>query len=270
MNRETFMKELETLLGDISEEERKEALEYYESYFEDAGKDKENEVIEELQSPEKVAESIQAGLRGEDRAIYTERGYEEEKEEKEKQGISLAKQSASSGKVHLAKENTERESYEPGSGNQYSNKDEYQNGYGKQSENDNGQQSGYQQKSEDKEKKTLYIIIAVITSPIWIGLLIGLFGALFGLLGGLIGIVAGIFGAAAGLLFGGVVSVGYGFVTLMGNVPLGLLDMGIGFLCLSGGGMLLWAGLLLVTKAIPAFVKWCIKIVKKIFRRKGE
>ena len=49
-----------------------------------------------------------------------------------------------------------------------------------------------------------------------------------------------------------------------------LLDMGIGFLCLSGGGMLLWAGLLLVTKAIPAFVKWCIKIVKKIFRRKGE
>ena len=268
MNRETFMKELEALLGDISEEERKEALEYYESYFEDAGKDKENEVIEELQSPEKVAESIQAGLRGEDRAIYTEHGYEEEKEEKENQGISLAKQSDSSGKVHLAKENTERESDKQDSGNQY-NKKEYQNGYENQSENDNRQQSMYQQKSKDKEKKTWYIIIAVITSPIWIGLLFGLFGALFGLLGGLIGIVAGIFGAAAGLLFGGVVSVGYGFVTLMGNVPLGLLDMGIGFLCLSGGGMLLWAGLLLVTKAIPAFVKWCIKITKKIFRRKG-
>ena len=37
MNRAQFMKQLEKLLSDISEEERKEALDYYESYFDDAG-----------------------------------------------------------------------------------------------------------------------------------------------------------------------------------------------------------------------------------------
>ena len=37
MNRAEFMKRLEELLADIPEEERVEALEYYEGYFEDGG-----------------------------------------------------------------------------------------------------------------------------------------------------------------------------------------------------------------------------------------
>ena len=37
MNRAQFMEQLEKLLSDISEEERQEALDYYESYFDDAG-----------------------------------------------------------------------------------------------------------------------------------------------------------------------------------------------------------------------------------------
>lgn len=39
MNRVQFMEQLKKLLSDISEEERQEALEYYESYFDDAGED---------------------------------------------------------------------------------------------------------------------------------------------------------------------------------------------------------------------------------------
>ncbi len=41
MNRVQFMEQLKKLLSDISEEERQEALEYYESYFDDAGEDQE-------------------------------------------------------------------------------------------------------------------------------------------------------------------------------------------------------------------------------------
>ena len=41
MNRVQFMEQLKKLLSDISEEERQEALEYYESYFDDAGEDHE-------------------------------------------------------------------------------------------------------------------------------------------------------------------------------------------------------------------------------------
>ena len=48
MDRETYMKELAYLLQDMSEEEREEALQYYEDYFEDAGPEKEAEVIAEL------------------------------------------------------------------------------------------------------------------------------------------------------------------------------------------------------------------------------
>lgn len=55
MNRAQFMEQLEKLLSDISEEERQEALDYYESYFDDAGEDQEANVIRELGSPGKVA-----------------------------------------------------------------------------------------------------------------------------------------------------------------------------------------------------------------------
>lgn len=49
MNRAQFMEQLEKLLSDISEEERQEALDYYESYFDDAGEDQEANVIRSLE-----------------------------------------------------------------------------------------------------------------------------------------------------------------------------------------------------------------------------
>ena len=47
MNREEFMAKLKALLGDIPADEREEALQYYEDYFDDAGADNEAEVIRE-------------------------------------------------------------------------------------------------------------------------------------------------------------------------------------------------------------------------------
>ena len=46
MNRKQFMEELSQLLIGISEEERVEALQYYEDYFDDAGAENEQQVIE--------------------------------------------------------------------------------------------------------------------------------------------------------------------------------------------------------------------------------
>lgn len=63
MNRAQFMEQLKKLLSDISEEERQEALDYYESYFDDAGEDQEANVIRELGSPGKVAAIIKADLK---------------------------------------------------------------------------------------------------------------------------------------------------------------------------------------------------------------
>lgn len=69
MNRNEFLRRLEVLLSDISKEEREEALQYYRDYFEDAGAEHEADVIRELGSPEKVAETIKADLT---RDAYTE------------------------------------------------------------------------------------------------------------------------------------------------------------------------------------------------------
>lgn len=64
MNRIDFMKQLESLLQNISPAEREEALQYYNEYFNDAGAENEQSVIEALGNPAKVAENIKRDLYG--------------------------------------------------------------------------------------------------------------------------------------------------------------------------------------------------------------
>lgn len=83
MNKHEFLKELEGLLFDISNEERLEALSYYANYFDDAGIDREQIIISELRSPAKVAAIIKADLgisssEARNRGYFTENGYEDE------------------------------------------------------------------------------------------------------------------------------------------------------------------------------------------------
>ncbi len=64
MNRVDFMRQLESLLQNISPTEREEALQYYNDYFNDAGEENEQAVIEALGNPAKVAENIKRDLYG--------------------------------------------------------------------------------------------------------------------------------------------------------------------------------------------------------------
>lgn len=64
MNKVEFMRQLESLLQNISEQERQEALQYYEDYFADAGPENEQAVIEALGNPARVAENIRRDLYG--------------------------------------------------------------------------------------------------------------------------------------------------------------------------------------------------------------
>ena len=78
MNRLEYMQRLNELLMDISSDDRKDALQYYEDYFEDAGASNEEQVIRELGAPEQVAGGIKEGLFGNANSpegSYTERGY---------------------------------------------------------------------------------------------------------------------------------------------------------------------------------------------------
>jgi uncharacterized membrane protein len=102
------MRRLEELLSDIPPGEREEALQYYNDYINDSGKENEVDVLASLGSPEQVAVTIKEGLKGAG-GEFTEKGFranadlganeiakyrqqdpppEPEKKEPEKQGLS--------------------------------------------------------------------------------------------------------------------------------------------------------------------------------------
>lgn len=83
MSRWEFMRKLEELLSDISPSEREEALQYYNDYFNDAGKENEQSVIESLGSPEEVAKIVREGLSdGQGQGQFTENGFMSSDEQK--------------------------------------------------------------------------------------------------------------------------------------------------------------------------------------------
>ena len=80
MRAEEFLKELEYLLQDIPEEEKRDAISYYQDYLEDAG-DGQEDAIREFGSPERVAAIIRADLAGslEGGGGFTDTGYQDER-----------------------------------------------------------------------------------------------------------------------------------------------------------------------------------------------
>lgn len=84
MSRKEFMRRLEALLSDLSENEREEALQYYNGYLDDAGSENEAAVLEALGTPEALAASIRQGLKedGSGNGYVPESGvYEKTKKE---------------------------------------------------------------------------------------------------------------------------------------------------------------------------------------------
>lgn len=162
MSRKEFMRQLEALLTDISEEEKREALSYYRSYFEDAGEENEERILKELESPEKVAATIKADLGMEkdaDNGAYTEHGYEDERFE-QKQTVDLKKKSGQ---------------------NQQSSRSVY---------------------DENRTLKMILIVgILILTSPVWGGLLAGFLGSVVGITIGVVA-TAGALYICGGVLLG--------------------------------------------------------------------
>ncbi len=64
MNKKQYLDELSFLLSDIADEEREEALSFYENYFDEAGIENEAKVIAELGEPSKIAAIIKDSIKG--------------------------------------------------------------------------------------------------------------------------------------------------------------------------------------------------------------
>ena len=84
MTREEFLQRLDkALLAQVTEEERTEAIQFYEEYFSEAGPEQEEAVLAELGSPEKVAAIIKAN------AVSYTHLYHENMEKNHKNGRSV-------------------------------------------------------------------------------------------------------------------------------------------------------------------------------------
>lgn len=75
MDRAEFLNRLEAQLLDVPQAEREEALQYYEDYLNDAGDAGDFDILQELGTPEEVADSIRSGL-GQDSSGVGERSYD--------------------------------------------------------------------------------------------------------------------------------------------------------------------------------------------------
>lgn len=226
MSREEFMRQLEQLLIDVSEEEKKEALEYYRGYFEDAGEENEERILRELESPEKVAQIIKADLgmgKNKENGTYTEHGYEDER---------------------------------------FSDRQEMGFQKGKTQTEDNSAQTW---------KIVLVVIVAVLTSPIWVTAAGALFGGALGIAGGLLGLlIAGVAIAGAFYMAGiSVFGVGVGQLVL-GNAAMGAALLGSGLLILALAILSTIACVWVYGRFLPWLIKGIIKLCKGLFSGKGR
>lgn len=211
MNKEEFLRKLEQLLSDVSEEERKDAIAFYRSYFEDAGEGNEASILKELESPEKVAEAIKSNLNDAEQTAKTR--------ENSVQGVREVKR-------------------------------------------------------EDKmktENKILWIILAILTSPIWITILAVVVAILVAILACVFAAVACVVTMMAALLICGFIlsGVGIGYLFTEG-VAVGLGLLGGGLIVLALGILAIW----LVVWCFGWFVPWAVKelvnLCKKPFEKKKE
>ncbi len=230
MNRQEFLRQLESLLMNIPENERKDAMAYYNDYFDEAGVENEQRVIQELGSPQRVAQSIIDDVRSS--------GYSQSYDYEET-----------------------TDTYEQGA---------YQN-YGTYESQNTYQGQMTRQDVEKRKFKTwqivLIVILLIVTFPVWIGLVAGLFGGLIGILGGLFGVLVGMIGAGLGLVIGGIATFGAGIMTVMVVPVEGLTCMGIGLLLTSMGILLSLLFVLLSFVWLPKLVKAIVCWIKGLFHR---
>lgn len=247
MNRAAFMQQLENLLQNISVAERQEALQYYNDYFDDAGVENEEEVIENLGSPASIAENIINDLNGTDAS-----GWQQTK--------ANPRAVAQYGEVDA--------SGFQGASHQQGTYAGAQNG---------AQFQGAQAQNTYTEPKqglsggmiALIVVLAVLTCPIWIGLVLGLFGLIIGLFAGVFGITVGFGGATLGLFVAALALIVVGIMCIPIAPLAGVALFGGALICAAVGILFLMLTVAMGGIVVPAICKGIAWICCKLFGKKA-
>lgn len=234
MNKDIFLYELERMLYDIPKEERDEAMDYYRSYFEDAGVENEAVVIEELESPQKIAESIKEGLNSTgDMASFLKNPPLVREFRQRSEGSREEKSHTSESE-----------------GVNYKRYDQY----------DDKSKKNTQGGMDKSAKLILLIIAAVFTIPIWGTIVSGVIG----IVGAAIAVVVVLAVFSVGGVIGGIVCTILAITRLcMFSVVKGLSMLAIGMFLIVGSGI----SIVLLLLVCGRFLPWAVRQIAQLFHR---
>ena len=228
MNKDEFLRQLEVLLSRISQEERTEALAFYRSYFEDAGEANEAKILEELESPQKVADSIIKDLGVQPGEACSSGAQGAATGAEWNPAVQGAAQNASKGVPQGAAQN-----------------------------------AAYSTQEKDGMPGWA-IVLLVITSPVWLVMILVILSALLGIVAALFGIAIAVVAVMGALLICGVVLFGAGIGTAFaGNPAIGIGLMGGGLIVLAFGVL----AVVLVVWIFGGFLPWALKGICKLCKK---
>ena len=255
MNRIEFMETLSRLLLDIPEEDRIDALKYYNDYFDDAGSENEQNVIEELESPEKVAMKIKADR--EDTGTTEEYDTDTGKGQAERT-------SDSEYKAQTDTENTYQYYQEDRSGDEKDNKIYQDNGsyeYGERQEN--------KPWTNKWLKMILIVAIILVGCPVIVPAAIGLLAAIAGILIAAFAFFIAIVIGFAAIVIVAIVLTAAGIGSMFVNIGAGLALFGAGMILIAVGAIGTVAGIRLCIIVFPGMIRGIVWILRKPFHRKA-
>lgn len=262
MNKELFLLQLERLLYDIPREEREEAMDYYRSYFEDAGEENEAVVLEELESPQIIADSIKEALSSTGDMSGGLKNPPQVREGQTQSGKAFGQGYKSIFSGNDFQKKTEKEPSSDGNGQTEGAADQKASrgaAYRRYDQYGGSGRHAYGP-SDRRTKLILFIILAVFTSPIWGAAVSGVLGVAGVIIAAVV--VLGI--CSVGGVIGGIVCTIVAIVKLCTlSLVRGLMILGIGMMLIAGSGISMVLLLLLCGRFLP----WAVRSIAQLFHR---
>lgn len=261
MNREQFIAQLARLLQDLPPAERKEAIRYYQEYFDDAGEENEDAVIQELGSPGKVAASIKANLQ------YGGSTFGANDTDMENTGTESQTKDADGWQQNGQTMNRWNQSTQQG----WQNADtQGQNGQ-QQTWQNSSTQSPYAMQARKPKRGVggwaLLIIILVFASPVLLGVGGGALSIFIGILATVFALWISVFAVAIGMIGGGIAVLIKGILHASSSPAAGLVSMGGGLICIALGILcavfFLWFTFQLCPRVLRTTLNFISRIVHK-------
>jgi len=249
MNSNEFMKKLEYLLSDISEEDKADALAFYRDYLEEAGENA-DKAIEEFGSPERIAAIIRSELAGnlKEGGAFTDYGYEDERFRDPNYQVAQ--------RLNLPEEK--------------------EGGWQRSPEGTSNTQNTGNQKSSPRTsgllKFVLWVILIIVAAPALLGAGGIAFGLAAGFLGILVGVIAFLGTLTLALLLGGISLCGVGILAMLKLTSSGLLMLGAGIVIIGLGILSLMVSILFYGRFLPWLIRGIVDGISRLVhgRRKAR